>query len=117
MSPQRTLNNKIRLRCRMAKDRKDSESIERRSDDASRKNDALSRRGLLKKTAGALLGAAAAGLTGALDARAQVEGLYTSNKPPELPLPMGSLTYLDRKQYIHNREVISHISGSSISGG
>jgi hypothetical protein len=27
------------------------------------------------------------------------------------------LTYLDKKQYIHNMEIISHLSGSSISGG
>jgi hypothetical protein len=74
----------------------------------------LSRRDLLKG-AGAALGVAAATLTGA--ARAQVGGLYTSNVPPELPLPLGSLTYLDRKQYIHNMEIISHISGSTVAGG
>ena len=31
---------------------------------------------------------------------------------------MGSLTYLDKKQYIHNMEIISHISGRDhFSGG
>ncbi len=83
----------------------------------TKRNEGHSRRGLLKKTAGAVLGAAAASITGALDARAQVQGLYTSNTPPELPLPIGSLTYLDQKQYIHNMEIISHLPGSTVSGG
>jgi hypothetical protein len=77
----------------------------------------FSRRSVLRNAATAALGATAAGLTGALGARAQVQGLYTSNVPPELPLPLGSLTYLDKKQYIHNMEIISHLSGATISGG
>src|SRR5215472_9390483 len=77
----------------------------------------FSRRSLLKSAVGAAVGATAAGIAGALEARAQVQGLYTSNTPPELPLPLGSLTYLDRKQYIHNMEIIAHLSGPSISGG
>jgi LVIVD repeat len=81
--------------------------------DGSRLKD-LSRRALLRGAAGAALGVAATALTGV---RAQVGGLYTSNEPPKLPLPLGSLTYLDRKQYIHNMEIISHISGSTLSGG
>ena len=52
-----------------------------------------------------------------IGARAQVQGLYTSNTAPEIPLPLGSLTYLDKKQYIHNMEIISHLSGATISGG
>src|SRR6202011_5683351 len=71
----------------------------------------------LKSTAGAVLTAAGAGFIGAIGARAQQAGLYTSNLPPELPLPTGSLTYLDQKQYIHNMEIISHLPGSTISGG
>ncbi len=51
------------------------------------------------------------------DWRAQVQGLYTSNEPPEIPLALGSLTFLDKKQYIHNMEVISHLPGATISGG
>jgi hypothetical protein len=101
----------------MTKNPEVSVSVEQLADDSARRNDALSRRGLLKKTAGAVLGAAAVSLTGALDARAQVAGLYTSNLPPELPLPMGSLTYLDPKQYIHNMEIVAHLHGSTISGG
>jgi hypothetical protein len=77
----------------------------------------LSRRSLLQSAVGAAVGAAAAGFAGAIGARAQVQGLYTSNMPPELPLPMGSLTYLDRKQYIHNMEIVAHLPGAMVSGG
>ena len=65
----------------------------------------------------AAIGATAAGLAGGIAARAQVQGLYTSNVPPEIPLPLGALTYLDRKQYIHNMEIISHLPGATVSGG
>jgi hypothetical protein len=82
---------------------------------ASSENKSFSRRSLLKSAAAAAVGATAASLVRPLGA--QVQGLYTSNTPPELPLPLGSLTYLDQKQYIHNMEIISHISGSTISGG
>jgi hypothetical protein len=78
---------------------------------------AFTRRALLKSAAVAAVGATAAGVAGNLTARAQVQGLYTSNLPPELPLPLGSLTYLDRKQYIHNMEIISHLPGATVSGG
>ena len=77
----------------------------------------LSRRSLLKNAAGAALGAAAMGLTGVRGMRGQVSGLYTTNEPPEIPLPMGSLTYLDRKQYIHNMEIHAHLPGTTITGG
>src|SRR5260370_25608563 len=77
----------------------------------------LSRRSLLKNVGGAAVGAAAASLTGAIVARAQVSGLYTSNEPPEIPLAMGALTYLDRKQYIHNMEIHAHLPGTTITGG
>jgi hypothetical protein len=83
----------------------------------SEKRTGLGRRALLKGAAGAALGAAAAGVTGAFGARAQVSGLYTSNVPPQLPLPMGALTYLDKQQYIHNMEIHAHLSGATISGG
>lgn len=85
--------------------------------ESAKKRSTLSRRDLLKNSAPALLAAAAAGLAGTLGLRGQSSGLYTSNLPPELPLPMGSLMYLDRKQYIHNMEIVSHLSGSTISGG
>ena len=102
----------------MAKARKDSVSSKKSIADVSVGNgNRLSRRSLLKSTAGVVVGAAAASLTGAMSARAQVGGLYTSNTPPELPLPLGSLTYLDQKQYIHNMEIVAHLPGSTISGG
>src|ERR1035441_769829 len=80
-------------------------------------SEGISRRSLLKGTAGVVVGAAAAGLTRALSARPQVQGLYTWDAPPAIPLPMGSLTYLDRKQYIHNMEIVSHLPGASVAGG
>jgi hypothetical protein len=92
-------------------------SNERSAPGSAPKTAGLSRRDLLKRGAGAVLAAAGAGLTCAIGARAQQAGLYTSNLPPELPLPLGSLSYLDQKQYIHNMEIISHLPGSTISGG
>src|SRR5882757_11241932 len=97
----------------MLKVRKQSHDAE----ESSTENKTLTRRLLLKNTAGAIVGAAAAGLTGAIGARAQVQGLYTYNAPPEFPLAMGSLTYLDQKQYIHNMDIVAHLPGSTISGG
>lgn len=99
--------------------RSETNSVARNSsvEESSKKPLGLSRRDLLKNSASALIAAAAGGLAGTLGVRAQSSGLYTSNLPPELPLPMGSLMYLDRKQYIHNMEIVSHLSGSTISGG
>src|SRR5665213_3769002 len=77
----------------------------------------FSRRSLLKSAASAAVGAAAVGFAGSIRTPAQVQGLYTTNTAPEIPLPLGSLTYIDKKQYIHNMEIISHISGASVSGG
>ncbi len=82
-----------------------------KSSDAPKQGN-LSRRSLLQKTAGVALGAAAAGLTGVLGARAQVTGLIPGGAVPPMRLPLGALDYLDRKQYIHNMEIISHLSGS-----
>src|SRR4030088_3479213 len=101
----------------MPKVRKQSVSCKHDAEQSSTENKALTRRSLLKNTAGAIVGAAAAGITGAVAARAQVQGLYTYNAPPEFPLPLGSLTYLDQKQYIHNMEIVAHLSGSTSSGG
>src|ERR1700680_1413275 len=101
----------------MPKARNDSFSFKRNAVGCSVEGEGLTRRSLLKSTAGALVGAAAAGLTGVIGARAQTQGLYTYNAPPEFPLPLGSLTYLDQKQYIHNMEIVAHLPGSSISGG
>jgi len=100
----------------MSQSRQDSEFFAGKLE-GSDKTMGLSRRSLLKNVAGAALGAAAVGLTGVRGAGAQVSGLYTSNEPPEIPLPMGSLTYLDRKPYIHNMEIHAHLSGTTITGG
>jgi hypothetical protein len=101
----------------MAMVRQDADSSENKTFESVTKRSGLSRRELIKSAGGAMLTAAGAGLIGAIGARAQNAGLYTSNLPPELPLPIGSLNYLDQKQYIHNMEIISHLSGSTISGG
>ena len=101
----------------MAKVRRASNPSQNKGQDFVGERGGISRRSLLKSTAGAVVGAAAASLTGAIGAHAQVGGLYVYNAPPELPLPMGALTYLDQKQYIHNMEVVAHLSGASISGG
>ena len=101
----------------MPKVRKQSVSSKHNAEESSSEDKMLTRRLLLKNTAGAIVGAAAAGVTGAIGARAQVQGLYTYNAPPEFPLAMGSLTYLDQKQYIHNMDIVAHLPGSTISGG
>src|SRR5437879_10801662 len=100
----------------MSQSRQDSEFFAGKLE-GSDKTMGLSRRSLLRNVAGAALGAVAVGLTGARGARAQVSGLYTSNEPPEIPLPMGALTYLDRKRYVHNMEIHAHLSGTTITGG
>ncbi len=98
----------------MSKRRKSSISSKGTSENQVETSNSFSRRSLLKSAAGAVVGAAAAGLVGT---RAQVQGLYTTDTSPKIPLPMGSLTFIDKKQYIHNMEIISHISGATISGG
>jgi len=82
----------------MAKVPKETVASGRNAGESLTDTRALSRRSLLKNTAGAIVGAAAAGVTSAIGARAQVQGLYNYNAPPEFPLSMGSLTYLDQKQ-------------------
>jgi hypothetical protein len=77
----------------------------------------LSRRDLFKTAAGAAVAAAGGSLLGAAGARAQVTGLKPGGGTPPFPLPMGALTYLDRKQYIHNMEIVSHLSGHATAGG
>ena len=101
----------------MSKIRKASASPKNNAEQLAGTGKEFSRRSLLKSALGAAVGATAAGFVGATNSRAQVQGLYTSNTPPEIPLPLGSLTFLDKKQYIHNMEVISHLPGAGISGG
>jgi hypothetical protein len=78
---------------------------------------AISRRSLLKGAAGAAFVTAGAHIAGGLSARSQVGGLELGPVVLTFRLPSGSLDYLDRKQYIHNMEIISHLSGPSINGG
>src|SRR5580658_8670912 len=83
-----------------------SEVIRMNSPDNEKRNQRR-RRALLKGTAGAALGAAAAALTGALGGRAQVSGLEPEGAVPPFRLPLGAMTELDRKQYIHNMDIVS----------
>ncbi len=76
--------------------------------------DSRNREGLSRRS---LLGAAAATLTGAIGARAQVTGLVPGGGTPPFRLALGAATALDKKSHIHNMEIISHLSGSTISGG
>lgn len=75
--------------------------------------DGLSRRALLRGA----LAAAGAGIVQAVTARAQVTGLMPGGGTVPLRLPKGALTYLDRKQYIHNMEIISFTPGVEVAGG
>lgn len=59
--------------------------------------------------AGAAVAAAAAGGFDSL--RAQVTGSTTGGGTVPFRLPMGALTYLDRKEYIHNMEIHAHLPG------
>src|ERR1700676_1906203 len=101
----------------MSKIRKPSASSKGNAEQLAATREGFSRRSLLKSAVGAAVGATAAGFVGSSSTRAQVQGLYTTNTAPEIPLPLGSLNYIDKKQYINNMEIISHIPGASISGG
>jgi hypothetical protein len=76
----------------------------------------LSRRKLLRNAAGAVAAAAGAGLSG-ITGSAQKTGLTPDGGMVPFRLPMGALDYLDQKQYISNMQVVSHLSGPSISSG
>ncbi len=101
----------------MSKIRKPSASSKTKRETPEETRNSFSRRSLLKSAVSAAVGAAAVGVAGSISTRAQVQGLYSTDTSPKIPLPMGSLSYIDKKQYIHNMEIVSHISGASISGG
>jgi LVIVD repeat len=114
----------------MSKETKGPDSLEGNSGESRKKRGGVNRRTFLKNTAvaGAALrslasatsGAAlvaGAGLAGAETADAQATGLEPGGGVPPFRLPSGSLDFLDRKQYIHNMTIHSHISGASISAG
>jgi len=69
----------------MAKVRKKSVSSKRNAVESSAENKGFTRRSLLKNTAGAIVGAAAAGLTGAIGARAQVQDSTRTTRRPNFP--------------------------------
>jgi hypothetical protein len=75
----------------------------------------MSRRDLFRNTAGAVLAAAGAGITGAR-AATQVQGTTPGGGTVPLRLPMGALPDLDRKQYIHNLEIHAHLPGAGGGG-
>lgn len=73
----------------------------------------VTRRALIKGTAGAAL----AGIAGVATARAQFTGLIPGGGVMPFRLPMGALNYLDQKQYISNMKIISHLPEHSTAGG
>ena len=88
-----------------------------RSDETDRPvpNDAqgISRRALLTGAASA----AAALVAGAVGAKAQVTGVRPGGGTIPYRLPLGAMTYLDRKDYIHNMEIISYTPGVTVNVG
>ena len=73
----------------------------------------ISRRTLLKSTAGA----AVATLAGAAGARAQVTGLMPGGGKLPLRMPAGALDYLGRNEYVHNMTIHAYLPGVTFSSG
>src|SRR5512141_703527 len=73
----------------------------------------LTRRQLLAGVAGV----AGAAVAGAVGAKAQVTGIMAGGGTVPLRRPLGSLDFLDRKQYISNMEIVSFTPGVTIWGG
>ncbi len=73
----------------------------------------ISRRALLRGA----VAAAGAGLASAVAVRAQVTGVRPGGGTIPYRLPEGAMTYLDRKEYIHNMEIISFTPGITVSAG
>ena len=76
----------------------------------------MTRRTLLKTAAGAAAAAAGAAISG-VTASAQKTGLMPGGGTVPFRQPMGSLDYLDPKEYISNMEIVAHVPGVSISSG
>ncbi len=79
----------------------DSKSLNQNAQDEQHSRNGISRRDILKGTAGAAI----AGLSAS--ATAQYSGLMEGGLGLPFRLPMGALNYLDRNQYIHNMESMS----------
>lgn len=89
----------------------ESDSSQHKDRDAKFGRGGVSRRDVLKGTAGAAL----AGLSAS--AAAQYSGLMEGGLGVPFRLPLGALNYLDRNQYIHNMEIISYTEGRQIASG
>ena len=90
-----------------------SHSFEGKSQKSTQGRGGLSRRDLLKGVASVAVGSLA-GVTGA---RAQYTGLTPGGGEVPFRLPMGAMNALDRNEYIHNMEIVSHLSGPRVDGG
>ncbi len=97
----------------MTKAEDDSGPIEGNVHHHQEKPGRMSRRAVLRGTAGAML----AGVAGASMARAQYSGLMPDGGELPMRLPLGAMNYLDRNQYIDNMEIVSYTAGPSTAGG
>ncbi len=88
----------------------------RKGREAARAGEGLTRRALLKNAGVAIVAAAGTTLTRSIGARAQVQGSMPGGGSVPLRLPLGALDYLDRKQYIYNMEIHSHLPGGAGAG-
>src|SRR3990170_67414 len=94
----------------MAKDR---DSSEPNAGECADERTGITRRALIKGA----VAAAGAGLASTVGVRAQVTGVRPGGATIPYRLPKGALTYLDRKEYIHNMEIISFTPDVTIAGG
>ncbi len=81
--------------------------------DRARDEGGVSRRSFLAAAASA----AAAGLASATGLRAQVTGLTPEGGTVPFRLPLGALTFLDRKEYLDNMRIHAYVPGVTISSG
>ena len=89
----------------------ESDSSQHKDRDAKFGRGGVSRRDVLKGTAGAAL----AGLSAS--AAAQYSGLMEGGLGVPFRLPLGALNYLDRNQYIHNMAILSYPEGRQLASG
>ncbi len=76
----------------------------------------VSRRTLLKGVGAAAVAAAGAGVA-SVGLGAQKTGLMPGGGKVPFKLPLGAMDSLDRNQYLHNMEIVSHTPGVRISSG
>lgn len=92
---------------------KHRDSFGPRADGGTGERTGISRRALLTGA----VAAAGAGLASAVGLRAQVAGVRPGGGTVPYRLPKGALTYLDRREYIHNMEIISFTKDVTVAGG